>query len=407
MRWIPKLAAAAALALLLQACAAGPQVAAPPPAQAVADAPITILVSIDSFRPDYLDRGITPTLSGLAAAGVRGAMTSCFPTKTFPNHYSLVTGKCADGHGIVANRMVLPGPPRREFGKASVESFWWDQAEPIWVSAERAGIRTGVIAWPGSAAERAQFRPALTRGWAKESEVPSIDTAIGWLDLPQAERPRLIAIYLDPVDEAGHDNGPDSPAVNTAIARTDGEIERLQKALQARGIAANFVIASDHGMAATSRDRVVLLTDLADPADYEIVETGTYASLFAKPGREAALERRLLAPHPHVRCWRKAQIPGRLHYGRNPRVPPYFCLADIGWSIAKAPIAPDAWFGAGDHGWDNAEPAMRATFIASGPAFRANRRLGVFPLTDVYPLLRRLTGLPREGGERWRGVLMR
>jgi predicted AlkP superfamily pyrophosphatase or phosphodiesterase len=170
----------------------------------------------------------------------------------------------------------------------------------------------------------------------------------------------------------------------------------LVDGLHALGQPANLVIVADHGMAATSSERTIAIDKIANPADYRIFETGPFVSLSAVPGHEAALEKAVLAPHAHLRCWRKADIPARFHYGANPRIQPYFCLADPGWETAKT--TPDKPRTGGDHGYDNMAPEMNALFIAKGPAIRPVGALPAFDNVDVYPLLRDLLTLPPAAG---------
>ena len=210
---------------------------------------------------------------------------------------------------------------------------------------------------------------------------------------PAAIRPKLVTLYFDTVDTAGHMYGPDDPRTTAAVADIDRTIGMLLGGLAALGQPANLVIAADHGMAQTSSDRVVLL-GLA-PGTYHLVEAGPYASLTPEPGKAAEVEKKLLARHPHMECWRKGEIPARFHYGSNPRIPAIFCLAQTGWQIAEK--APTGSYVGGNHGYDNQAPEMAALFIAHGPAFRP-ARLPAFDNVDVYPLLRGLIGLPAAAG---------
>jgi len=384
-------------------------VAAPagPATGALADAerrqPVTLLVSIDGFRPDYLDRGITPLLSRLAAEGVRGEMRPSFPSKTFPNHWTLVTGMVPDRHGIVGNTMVDPAYPDQTFTMDSVAAKWWNAAEPIWVTAEKAGVRTAPLFWPGSAvAWGAQEIDGNETGGTRPSDwwpfgdavtaEQRVRAVVDWLRRPAATRPRFVTLYFDDVDHAGHDAGPDSAEVNAAVARVDAALDMLAGELAALGQPTNVVVVADHGMAATASERVIALDRLLLPADARVIEAGSYASLEPAPGRDAAVAAALLHPHDHLRCWRKGEIPARFRYGRNPRVPAFLCLADPGWLVQKT--APAKPFRGGNHGYDNADPSMRAVFIANGPAFARGRRLRTFDNTSVAPLLRRLLGLP-------------
>ena len=177
-----------------------------------------------------------------------------------------------------------------------------------------------------------------------------------------------------------------------ALRVVDAAVGHLTAELRRLGQPANLVIVSDHGMAPTATDRVIALDRIAPPADYKVEESGTYASLFATPGHQAELEHALLRPHEHMRCWRKAEIPARFHYGASPRVPPYLCLAEPGWLIEKT--TPTKPVDKGNHGYDNDAPAMRALFIAQGPAFRRGVTLATFDNTAVAPLLRDLLHLP-------------
>lgn len=372
-------------------------------------APVTILISIDGFRPDYLTRGATPVLSGLAANGVGASMLPSFPSKTFPNHWTLVTGLRPDRTGIVGNTIERPAAdptkPPETFTMQTDDASWWNDAEPIWVSAERAGIRTATMFWPGSNVAWGSTQKGdhgipiggtRPEDWQQFNQAVTgtqrVAAVIDWLRRPAVTRPRLVTLYFDTVDTAGHRFGPDSPEVTAAAADVDRSIGMLVDGLGQLGQPANLVIVADHGMAATSSDRVVALGSLADPADFHLEESGPYASLSATPGHEAALERALLRPHRHVRCWRKSDIPARFHFGADPRVQPYLCLAETGWLIERTPSTKP--FAGGDHGYDNAVPEMRALFIAQGPAFAAGRTLAPFDNVDIAPLVRDLIGLP-------------
>ncbi|MFT7774955.1 ectonucleotide pyrophosphatase/phosphodiesterase [Roseateles sp.] len=397
-----------AAVLALAGCAAS-EPEPPPLSRATAGRqPVTLLVSIDGFREDYLRRGATPTLSRLAAGGVTGVMHPSFPSKTFPNHWTLVTGLRPDRHGIVGNRMESP-EHRAVFTMATDDPWWWSAASPLWVDAERAGIRTAAMFWPGANVaiggmsgeverpEPAGMRPSDWVPYNKAvNDSQRVNMVLDWLRRPEEIRPSFVTLYFDKVDTAGHHHGPDSAQTTQAVAEVDKAIGVLVAGLKALGQPANLVIVADHGMAATSSERTIALDTLADPERYHLVETGPFASLAPRPGAAADVERALLAPHEHMQCWRKADIPARFHYGANPRVPPILCLAQPGWLIqASAPRQPAS---GGNHGYDNMAPEMNALFIATGPAFAAGRVLPDFDNVDIYPLLRQLIGLPAAVG---------
>lgn len=412
----PRPLLATLLATLVGACAypytppALPAANAPAPgavaAPAEARAPVTLLVSIDGFRADYLDRGVTPTLDRLRREGISAPMRPSFPSKTAPNHWTLVTGLHPDHHGVVANTMEDAARPGETFTMASDDPFWWNGGEPVWVTAEKAGIRTATMFWPGSSAgwggvEEKDWPHTTTGGvraqdWQEYSEQITSEqrarVVVDWLRRPAAERPRFVTLYFSAVDTAGHLYGPDDPRTTKVVGETDATLGRLLDQLAALGQPVNVVVVSDHGMAPTSSDRVVALDRVIAPADAKVLETGAFASFIPTPGREAAVEAALLRPHAHMQCWRKSEIPARFIYGRNPRIPPYFCLAETGWLLNKT--APTKPFTGGNHGYDNQAPEMRALFVAAGPALASGKRLGTIDAVDVAPLLRDLIGLP-------------
>lgn len=407
MRWTSRIAGAA-ICLALHACAAAP--ARPPASIASRVEPrevVTILVSIDGFRADYLNRGVTPNLNALATGGISAAMHPSFPSKTFPNHWTLVTGIRPDRSGIVSNNMQDPARPGKKFTMAdSNDPFWWNAAEPLWVTAEKAGIRTATMFWPGS--NVAWGTPPTKNGpntatvgirpedwWpfdAAISERQRVAAVIDWIRRPNNARPKFVTLYFNTVDSVGHAYGPSSAETTTAVAEIDATIGVLIAELRQLNQPVNLVIVADHGMADTSRERTIAMDTIADPADYRLFETGTFASLYPVTGREGALEKALLVPHAHLQCWRKTEIPARFHYGANPRIPPYLCLADIGWLTAKT--APTTEVDRGNHGYDNMAPEMEALFIANGPAIKPLGRIASFDNVDIAPLVRDLIGLP-------------
>jgi predicted AlkP superfamily pyrophosphatase or phosphodiesterase len=372
----------------------------------VAPAPLrsapVLLVSLDGVRPDYLQRGITPNLSSLARSGVRAEwMNPSYPSLTFPNHYTLVTGLRPDRHGIVNNTMwdEQLGDFALSNRDAVGDARWWS-GEPIWVSAEKAGIRTATMFWPGSEAAVQGVRPWQWREF--DFRIPidrRVDEALQWLSSPAPERPQLVTLYFEHVDSAGHSGGPDSDKVAAALRQVDAGIGRLLAGLETRGMLdkVNIIVVSDHGMAATSPKRSMIVEDLVAPDDARAVSTGQVVGFTPQPGREAVAEQKLLGKHGPVECWRKQDMPARWHYGSHPRIPPIVCQADEGWLLVKRATYENGigigWQGGGSHGYDPALPSMRAIFIAHGPAFRQGMTIPAFDNVDVYPLLAHLLGV--------------
>ena len=405
----------ALLALVLVGCKTMPKQAVAPPA-------LLILISVDGLRPDYLQRGVTPHINALAASGARARlMRPSFPSLTFPNHYTLVTGMRPDDNGIVNNSMEDPAFPQNKFAlsnRAAVEDRrWWDQAEPAWVTAENAGVRTATMFWPGSEAPIHGVRP--TQWIPFDGKLPNHDRIkqiLTWIDQPKRRssdgsptRPGFMTLYFDTVDHKGHEFGPDAPETTAAMAEVDARIGDLVAGLKVREVAANILLVSDHGMANVSPDRVIRLDLALPPGSFRTISAGAVAGLEPLPGQEAVLAAALLKPRPHIECWRKGKIPRRLRYGRNPRVPSFVCAAESGWMILTAPPRPGPNLG-GMHGYDPAAPDMAAIFIAAGPAIRPGTLVAPFDNVDVYPLLMRLIGvraLHSDGSQRLAGTVLR
>lgn len=380
------------------------------PAMAAGRAPV-ILISIDGFRADYMARGLTPTLAALAADGAWApeGMRPSFPVNTFPNHYALVTGLRPDHNGLTDNTIFDAARPGVKFSMGARDQvqdrFWWDGGEPVWVTAEKKGLRAFTLYWPGSEAAIHGIRPSQWFVYdEKDPAFARVDRVLAWLGLPADQRPNFMTLYFEEVDTQGHWASPNGARLNEALGNVDAALARLVAGLKARGLydRVNLVVVADHGMAETSPDRVVFLDDLVPIAEVTPVTMGTVSGLIPRtPAAEAAL----VGKHPHVECWRKAELPARFHYGTHKRIPAVICLPESGWVLttrewaAKRPMTKPA----GSHGYDPDDPRMRALFIARGPAFRRGVTLPVFDNVSVYPLIMRLLGLrarPNDGRAR-------
>jgi len=363
-----------------------------------------LLVSIDGYRADYLDRGLTPTVAMLAHGGVHTAMQPSFPSLTFPNHYTIVTGLRPDHHGIVNNTMY-----DAQLGKFSLhnrnavsDGRWWAEGTPLWETADRHGLLTATMFWPGTEADIHGRHPDHWKPYdGTVTPDQRVDQVLAWLDLPPDQRPSFLTLYFDAVDHAGHYYGPDSPQVNQALRETDQAMARLVKGLERRGLLdhINLIVLADHGMASVPLDHSVLIERELDLDDVQVVSLGVLAGFNPEPGHDfAAIEARMERPHPHMQCWDKSRVPARLAYGHNPRVPQLLCLADVGWRITTADwlASHKGRISVGEHGYDNAAPEMRALFVAHGPAFRDDVTVPPFPNVDVYPLMVHLLGLPPQ-----------
>lgn len=367
-----------------------------------------ILLSFDGWRWDYHTKAPTPHLQRLMARGVTAErLIPVFPTKTFPNHYTIVTGLYPERHGIVANKMRDPmtGLSFSLANREAVEDARWWGGEPIWVTAERQGQHAATVFWPGSEAPVGGVRPRYWKrydgGVTNEARVEQI---LAWLDLPRPERPTFIAGYFSDTDEAGHRAGPSSTETRAAITRLDGALGRLLDGLQARRQldVVNVVVVSDHGMAETRSDRLIALDTYLDLDTVEVVDVNPTLGLIPSTMNVDSIYRRLANAHPHLQIFRREETPERWHYRDNPRIPPIVGVADEGWQVL--PSIPPTWpthprtFG--DHGYDPAAVSMHGIFVAAGPAFRRGVTVAPFESIHVYNALACALGLrsaPNDG----------
>jgi hypothetical protein len=403
------------LALLLPGCAR--RVPTPDDrARADGDRPVVVLVAFDGMRADYLDRQPLPSFARVAAAGVRArALIPSFPSKTFPNHYTMATGLVPGRHGIVAN--VFWDPRRRATfairDTAVKNDGTWYGGEPIWVTAERQGVRAAAAAYPGAEGAIGGVRPTAWLHYDETvHESTYVDSVAAWLRRPPATRPHLVALYVDDLDAAGHRHGPDAPQTDSAVAAADRLLGRLLDSLDASPVArrVNVVIVSDHGMARVPREQVVDIGAMADLRGVRVADPGPVLLLWfdgdpsagsgqALRRRErtrAALARALDSARVPARVWRREDTPPRWGVRGQPRAGDLLVVAEEGWVVTPRPVRDPS---VGQHGWDPASsPAMRGVFLAAGPNVVPLGTIAAFENVHVYPFLARLLGLrPAQG----------
>ena len=366
--------------------------------------PTVILISFDGWRWDYRTKYPAPNMTRLATKGVTSDLIPSYPSKTFPNHYTIVTGLYPGHHGIVANTVKDPPTGRRltmANSRENQDAMWWG-GEPIWVTVQRAGQLSAAMFWPGSEAPIAGHHPNF---WTPfNASLPGsarVDRVLEWLDLPAEKRPTFLTLYFNEVDGAGHSFGPNSPEVRAAVRRADGHLGRLLRGLERRHLAdqVNIVIVSDHGMAETSNDRVVVLDDYISLDDVDIVDVNPTLGLFPKPGREEAVFKALVNAHPHLKVYRRAETPEHWHYRDHPRIPPIVGVVDEGWQLLPRATLTQRLMrrvasGRGEHGYDPREAiSMRGIFVASGPAFKSGVVLSPFENIHIYDALAQVLGI--------------
>ena len=393
------------LALLALSLATGCRSAAPRAEGPVAARSHTVLlVSIDGMPASMLGDGTMPTLDALAREGVRAQwLRPSFPTLTFPNHYTLVTGLRPDHHGIVHNNMVDPALGRFVSKEASAKDGRWWGGEPIWVTYQRQGGRSATMFWPGSEAEIAGARPAAYIPFdGKRTPAQRVGQVLAWLDQPASERPGLVTLYFEHYDVAAHAHGAASPEARDALRAIDAALAQLLAGLDARALRAgtDLVIVSDHGMIDVPRGQVAILDDVLPATLYTTPWVGMVVGIVPQPGHEDAVRRAFVRRHAHYECWEKHALPAAWRYGTHPRIAPIVCVTDPGWSampraarLGTAPVR-------GEHGFAPEAEVMRAVFVADGPSFREGVQLPPFDNVDLYPLLARLLGVtaaPNDG----------
>lgn len=236
-----------------------------------------IVISLDGTRPEYLQRGITPHLNELKSKGFYSNMTPVFPSITFPNHYTLVTGRYPASHGIVGNTFYDPALNDTfvyTSPKNNLEAKWW-LSEPIWTTAMKLGLKAAIIHWPGSEAPHDGLYPTYYEKYdGSVTTRQKFEWAYDWMTLPIIKRPNLILLYVSDIDHAGHQFGPDSVNVNSTLSEVDSEIGMFYNRLKETNLKFNLVIVSDHGMTKSDESGVYYLEDFHDINDYTFIWNG-------------------------------------------------------------------------------------------------------------------------------------
>lgn len=377
---------------------------APRASRARPTAPL-VLISIDGLRWDHSRAFEMRELESMARDGATalGGMIPVYPSKTFPNHYSIATGCYVDRNGLVSNEFFDPilGKSYGLGDRAAVMDGSWYGCDPIWNVVERSGERAATFFWVGSDAAVGGQRPSDWRAYdASVSNDVRIDQALKWL---KASRPpRLVTLYFSDVDSAAHKHGPLSAEARAAAQSVDASLARLRSGLREAGVEANLIVVSDHGMSSTDQAKVVWLDEVADLAGFIIKSGGPQMHLYADSARfpteparleaSRALRDRLRKLKVPWRVWLRAEIPAALRIGANPRAGDLLIDMDAKWSVqirARADKIP-----VGNHGWDpEREPEMRGSFFAVGPAFQAGVRVASFRNVDLFNLMARVMGV--------------
>ncbi|RDA86073.1 hypothetical protein CP532_1288 [Ophiocordyceps camponoti-leonardi (nom. inval.)] len=384
--------------------------------------PTTIILSLDGFRADFVNRGITPRLNAFIKEGVSPPyMRPSFPSVTFPNHYTLATGLYPESHGVVSNTFWDPDLGQEFYytdPARSLDPKWWG-GEPFWVTAELQGIRTAVHMWPGSHAHILHVEPSFLDPFGEMKLPDKVTRILEFLDLPGKEdesvneksmRPQLIAAYVPNVDIDGHQYGPNSTEIRSTIKEVDQMLDQLFHGLEQRNLThiVNVIVVSDHGMATTDTSRLIQLEDLVDTSMIE--HTDGWPLYGLRPKNEGDLQtlhtmvKEKAKSNPNVDIYlRDEDMPERYHFSNNRRIAPLWIVPKPGWAIVKKDEFDVeqgkkqglVYHPRGLHGYDHEHPLMRAIFVARGPAFphAANSRLEPFQNIEVYNILADSVGM--------------
>ncbi len=376
------------------------RVANPPNAQAQQAKHYVVLVSLDGFRYDYPAKYGAPHLLQMAVDGASApaGMLPSYPSLTFPNHLTLVTGLYPEHHGIVANSFFDPartpeaGQTYVYKSKTNSDGSWYSGV-PLWSLAEQQGMRAACLFWPGSEAEIAGKRPSFYLKFDdKLDDSKRVDQVVAWLSLPPEQRPHFITLYYSNVDHAGHSYGPDSDEVRAAVHHVDDVIGALQTKLSALKLPVDLIVVADHGMVTIKGDPI----DLSSFAD--LSEAHTEGSLiYAKDEAHAEkiYEQFRAHPDPGFSVYRRADVPADLHYDSNPREGDPVIVPNGPYAFRTKP-APAGTTDTvkGNHGFDPLKmPEMKAIFFAEGPDIKPGVKLETFRNIGVYPFITQILGL--------------
>ncbi|XP_061416560.1 ectonucleotide pyrophosphatase/phosphodiesterase family member 7-like isoform X2 [Lethenteron reissneri] len=363
-----------------------------------------LLVSFDGFRWDYDQDVDTPNLDHLRTIGVAARhMVPPFISITSPSHFTLVTGRHPESHGVIHNMLFNPETGEKaNFQKTTLRSEWWNQTIPIWITAQNQGLKTGSLHFPGGAVNYSGQTPF--KSVAEEADHPynnvtewrlNIGIVMDWFVNDDLE---FVALYYGEPDLTGHLSGPETEERRAMVRQVDETIGFLVDAIEKRGLkdTLNVIITSDHGMITTRKapdiDEIVLsnFIDFKDDLKFDLVDYGPSGMLLPKEGKEEEVYQNLKGAHPHLHVYKKEEFPERFHYRNHERILPILVYGDPGY------VRLIFQFNKGDHGYDNEVPDMWTIFRAFGPRFRRGYVAEPFASVHVYALMCELLGVQPE-----------
>lgn len=359
-----------------------------------------VVVSLDGCRWDYPYWYDTPFFDQMAKEGVESGLIPSFPSKTFPNHYTLATGLVPDHHGIIHNTFRERTTGRR-FSLSNLDTkldptFWG--GEPIWLTTKHNGVRTAVFYWPGSDIAINGEYPDVYYQYDKEPRltVPErFKGVIKQLQLPESQRPHFIMAYSEEPDGCGHKYGPQGIETRASVQEMDSLLNILYHKMMQLPIAdkIDFIVLSDHGMAMAMPEQTIYPSTYIKKEWYTNIEGSNPTLIYAKEGCTDSIYNALQGIL-HLSVWKKGEVPAELHYGTDKNAPDIIASTDLGWMFQDK----QATWGAG-HGWDPGYNEMHAMFRAVGPDFKHIKHPH-FRNVNIYPLichLLNITPSPNDG----------
>lgn len=359
--------------------------------------PYLILISADGFRADFTEKHKASFLQSITSNGVRADyMTPAFPSLTFPNHYTLVTGLYPAHHGLVDNSFY---DTRRAEGygmgdKGKVADGAWYGGTPLWVLAEKQKMLTASFYWVASEAAIQNTLPSYYYIYNEKIGIAErIKVVKDWLSLPEEKRPHLVTFYFPQVDHEAHMYGPDDDKVTRAVQFVDSSIQALQEALAPLGLPINYIFVSDHGMIKVDNEHSLRLPKAINTSAFIIPLGNALLHLYAKNKSQVEPTYRALKKDTGFTVYRLNETPAHWHYkktdDRYDRLGDLLLVSHLPkvFNLSTRKTTP------GKHGFDNHLPEMRASFMAWGPAFKKGLRIPGFENIHVYPLAAHILGL--------------
>lgn len=360
-----------------------------------------ILISFDGFRWDYANRGITPNLEFIKQQGVHAiSLKPCFPSKTFPNHYSIVTGLYPENHGIIANNFLNPvtGNMYRIGDTNSVRNPQYYIGEAIWETARRQGVITASYFWPGSELNLEYRRPNMYEKYQHNRDYNErIKGVLNWLQLPYNKRPKLITIYFDAADTYGHKFGTNSIELNKSIMQLDSLIGKIFSGLRKINLydSTNIIIVSDHGMTDISNEKTINVENILTTTKQKLIDYGPVMYVYPEPADKENIYDLLKASEKNYKVYYREEIPVYFNFSDNYIIPEILIVADPGWSLItnKDVDKYNKMSSGGNHGYDNNFLDMHGIFFATGPDFKKGYACGTLENIDINPLLAKLLNI--------------